>query len=220
MSQELEGMAIDLHELVPHPGNPRRGRVETIKRSLTRFGQMRPILVGHSDGVIIAGNHTYLAAQELGWEKIACVYTDLPDDEATAYMLMDNRSSDEATWDDDGLLIVLKDMERKDLLDATGFNIDDIEDLVAALDAVRETEVEQFSGDYTESSEETAQRWENRNEGANREIVLLLPRDQYEPFMQAVAILKQHYDLESAAQTIFRAVTTHAEVLHAESSAS
>src|SRR5262245_36534392 len=108
ISQELEGMAIDLHELVTHPGNPRRGAIEVIKQSLRRFGQVRPIVVQHSEGMILAGNHTFMAAQELGWDKIACVYVDLPDDEATAYMLMDNRSGDMATWDDSGLLIVLQ----------------------------------------------------------------------------------------------------------------
>src|SRR5262245_25323901 len=98
-------------------------------------------------------------------------------------------------------------MERKDLLDATGFDIDDIEDLVAALDAVTETEAESFQGDYTETADETQQRWENRNEGANREIVLLLPHEQYDEFMSEVQFLKECFKEESAAQPIFRAVT-------------
>lgn len=209
-SQELEGMAVPMTELVMHPGNPRVGAVETIKRSLERFGQMRPILVDQREGTIIAGKHTFLAARELGWTEIACVHTEIPEDEAIAYMLMDNHCSDEATWDDVGLLSVLEDMRSKDMLDATGFSMDDIEDLQAALDAVPVTAPEPFEGDYTESAEETAERWKNRNEGANREIVLLLPHQDFEAFVTAVATLKQRYEEDSSARAIFRAVTERA----------
>src|SRR3954447_17070071 len=127
ISQELEGMAIPLQELVTHPGNPRRGSIDTIKQSLERFGQVRPIVVQHEDGIILAGNHTFLAAAELGWDKIACVMVDLPEDEATAYMLMDNRSGDLATWDDVGLAGVLAVMAAKAMIDATGFDLDVLE---------------------------------------------------------------------------------------------
>ena len=43
--------------------------VTTIKLSLERFGQQKPIVVT-ADGVIVAGNATYLAADELGWQTI------------------------------------------------------------------------------------------------------------------------------------------------------
>jgi ParB-like chromosome segregation protein Spo0J len=213
ISQELEGMAVPLQELVTHPGNPRRGSIETIKQSLERFGQVRPIVVHEGDGVILAGNHTFLAAAELGWDKIAVVMVDLPEDEATAYMLMDNRSGDLATWDDVGLAEVLADMQAKDMLDATGFTLDDLEDLQAALDQIQTTEVVEFEGDYTETPEETAARWTERNEGANREIVMLLPHDDYAVFMQAVHDMQSMYEETSQTRMIFRAVTEHRDFL-------
>jgi ParB-like chromosome segregation protein Spo0J len=206
ISQELEGMAVPLQELVTHPANPRRGSVETIMESLKRFGQVRPIVVSHDDGMILAGNHTFLAAAELGWDKIACVMVDLPEDEATAYMLMDNRSGDLATWDDVGLAEVLADMAAKDMIDATGFDLDDLEDLQAALDQVATTEVEEFQGDYTETAEDTASRWADRNEGANREIVMLLPHEEYDKFMECVAMLMTHHEQTSQTRTIYLTV--------------
>lgn len=213
ISQELEGMAVPLQELVTHPGNPRRGSIETIKNSLSRFGQVRPIVVQHEDGVILAGNHTFLAAHELGWDKIAVVYVELPEDEATAYMLMDNRSGDMATWDDVGLLEVLTDLNAKDMIEATGFTLDDIEDLQSALDQIAFTEPQPFQGDYTEQPEDTAARWSERNEGANKEIVLLLPHEQYEQFFEAIGHLQEYYEETSKAQTIFKAVTERAASL-------
>jgi len=213
ISQDLEGMAVPLQELVTHPGNPRRGSIDIIKQSLERFGQVKPIVVQHDDGIIIAGNHTFLAAGELGWEKIAVVYVDLPEEEALAYMLMDNRSADMATWDDVGLLEVLATLNAKDMLDATGFTPDDMEDLQAALDQVQYTEEEEFEGDYTETAEETAERWKDRNEGANQEIVMLLPKEDYRIFMEAVGHLMSHYEESSQTRTIFTAVTERAASL-------
>lgn len=203
-------MAVPLQELVTHPGNPRRGSIDIIKQSLQRFGQVRPIVVQHEEGMILAGNHTFMAAGELGWDKIAVVYVDLPEDEATAYMLMDNRSGDLATWDDVGLAEVLADLQSKDMLEATGFSIDDLEDLQAALDQVAMTEPQEFEGDYTETPEETASRWTERNEGANKEIVMLLPHADYEIFMQAVARLMERYEETSQTRSIYKAVVEHA----------
>jgi hypothetical protein len=211
ISQELEGMAVPLQELVTHPGNPRRGSIDVIKGSLERFGQVRPIVVQNEDGVILAGNHTFLAAHELGWDKIAVVFVDLPEDEATAYMLMDNRSGDMATWDDMGLLEVLADLNGKDMLEATGFTLDDIEDLQAALDDVAMTEPQPFTGGYTETAEDTAARWTDRNEGANREIVMLLPHEDYATFIESVGRLQGHYEETSQTRTIFQAVVEHAQ---------
>ena len=75
------------------------------------------------------------------------------------------------------------------------------------------TEPQRFEGDYTESAEDTAARWSERNEGANREIVLLLPHEQYDRFFEAVGHLQEWYEEESKAQTIFRAVTDKASEL-------
>lgn len=213
ISADLEGMAVPLQELVTHPGNPRRGSVDVIKSSLERFGQVRPIVVAHEDGVILAGNHTFLAASELGWEKIAAVFVDLPEAEATAYMLMDNRSGDLATWDDVGLAEVLADLHSKDMLDATGFTMDDLEDLQAALDQVAMTDPEPFQGGYAESPEETAARWEGHNEGKSKEIVMLLPFEDYNIFMDAVSHLQEFYEETSQTRTIFTAIIERAASL-------
>src|SRR6185436_2236685 len=73
-----------------HPTNPRRGDVSVIAESLTRFGQVRPIVVQKSSAYVIAGNHTLRAAKELEWTHIAAVAVDLDDEEAQAYLIADN----------------------------------------------------------------------------------------------------------------------------------
>jgi hypothetical protein len=205
ISTDLQDLVEPIEDLSPHEDNPRRGDIDRITRSLERFGQVRPI-VCTDDGVIIAGNHTYLAAQNLGWPQIAAVRVTMTEDEAEAYLIADNHASDGATWDDENLVRVLEDLRSKEMLEWTGFTHDDLDDLIAAIDAVPETSPEEFTGDYAEPPEVTAARWEGRNEGMNREIVFLLPEEQYEEFIGHVKRLKEFLEEESMAQTIFRVI--------------
>lgn len=105
--EPLQPLAIPAVNLMTDPENARRGDVAAVKRSLNVFGQRKPIVVkktgtdadGRPTGIIMAGNHTYAAALELGWTEIAAVFVD--DDAATAkaYALADNRIGELAVWD-------------------------------------------------------------------------------------------------------------------------
>lgn len=120
-----------LAKLTQYPGNPRRGNVELIAESLKVNGQYKPIVVQKSTGHILAGNHTALAAESLGWDTIAAVTVDVDDDEARRIVLADNRTADMSGHDDEELLALLK---ASPALDGTGYSDDDIAILVAYLD--------------------------------------------------------------------------------------
>lgn len=119
-------------DLRPHPDNPRNGDTDAISESLRVNGQYRPIVVARG-GVILAGNHTYMAAMELGWETIDGVALDVDPEspEALRIMLADNRTADRA-WYDDGLLLGL--LESLDSLDGTGYVPGDVDALFTKLD--------------------------------------------------------------------------------------
>lgn len=123
---DLKTSVEDISILRPHPDNPRNGDTDLIVQSIKAHGQFRPILVS-DDNVVIAGNHTYAALMELGRQKISV--TRIPihseDPQAIEIMLMDNRSSDVAKYDD-GALLKLLDLIRKeqDEVSAAGFNDD------------------------------------------------------------------------------------------------
>lgn len=76
--------------------------LEEIKRSLARFGQQKPVVIG-SDYVVIAGNGTVLAARDLGWPTVDAVISTLTGEEAKAYGLADNRTAELAEWNDEVL---------------------------------------------------------------------------------------------------------------------
>jgi len=122
---ELEAVAP--MELRAHPRNPRRGDVAVITESLRRFGQTKPIVVA-ADGTILAGTHTWRAAAALGFLTVNVVRLPIAadSDEALAVMRDDNETSDAAGYDERFLFETLSGL---DDLSATGFGLDDVDDL-------------------------------------------------------------------------------------------
>lgn len=101
--------------------------ISAIAKSLSKFGQQKPIVVDR-DGVCIAGNGTLRAAKSLGWEKIDCVVSDLTARQRKAYAIADNRTTELSKWDRSILPIQLNDLldNEKELFDSTGFTVEDL----------------------------------------------------------------------------------------------
>lgn len=132
---ELARMAKPVDSVQLHPRNVRQGDVGAIATSLAQHGQYRPIVVQQSTGNILAGNHTYKAAVSLGWDKIAVNLVDCTDDEALRILLADNRANDLASYDDAGLLDVLKELAGTPMqLAHTLYDLSDLDDLVALME--------------------------------------------------------------------------------------
>jgi DNA modification methylase len=133
---DLESLATTLDTLHLMPGNPRRGDVDAVARSLATFGQRKPIVARRSDRTVIAGNHTLAAARQLGWDEIAVVWTDDDDVTAKAYALADNRTAELGGYDDAELAALIGEVHDVDhaLLDATGWTDEDLDALLAKLE--------------------------------------------------------------------------------------
>ena len=128
---KIDTLHIDPANLRLHPVR----NLDTIKASLARFGQQKPIVVD-AKGVVRAGNGTLEAAKALGWDKIDVVRTDLEGSEAIAYAIADNRTAELAVWDDDRLGEVLKALKLDFDLTAIGFSQDELDELLGAQENV------------------------------------------------------------------------------------
>lgn len=130
---------IAIVDVVEDPANVRRHSAKnltTIKGSLAKFGQQKPIVVGPGN-VVVAGNGTLAAARALGWATIQCVRTELDDVSAFAYSIADNRSGELAEWDEPGLADALRSLQAEDFdLAAIGFNDKDLEKLTHDADHI------------------------------------------------------------------------------------
>jgi ParB-like chromosome segregation protein Spo0J len=131
IANDLLGLVVPTGELRPMPGNPRRGDVEAIARSLQAFGQRKPV-VALRDGTVIAGNHTLLAALHLGWSELAVVRVDDDETTATAFALADNRTAELGDFDALALAALIQQVQQADeaLLSAISYSDVDLQELL------------------------------------------------------------------------------------------
>lgn len=140
IAEGLTALAVPVSNLVPDPNNARRGDVTAIRRSLSVFGQRKPVVVRHTGedaegkptGVVMAGNHTYSAAVDLGWSHVAAVFVNDDETTAKAYALADNRTGELASWDADQLAATLRELSKTDEIELTdlGWSTEDLSKLI------------------------------------------------------------------------------------------
>jgi ParB-like chromosome segregation protein Spo0J len=107
--QQVERVKIST--LKQHPNNPRRGDVDAIAESLIINGQIGAIVVQTKTRRVIGGNHTLRAAKQIGWEEIDVIWRDVDDEQAKRELLVLNRASDLADYDNDALLNLLRSLD-------------------------------------------------------------------------------------------------------------
>lgn len=108
-----------IKDVKPYENNPRKNKdaVEYVANSIKEFGFQQPIVVD-KDGVIVAGHTRYLAAMQLGLNKVPVVVADkLSDEQVKAYRLADNKTNEQSFWDFDLLDVELEGIEGIDMED-------------------------------------------------------------------------------------------------------
>jgi DNA modification methylase len=124
---------VDIDTIRPHPDNPNRGSIPTVRESLRAHGQYRTIVVQQATGHVLAGNTTWAAAKAEGRPTIAVIELDVDDEEAVRIMLADNRSAQLGDGYDDQILAdILAGLPD---LEGTGWNPADLDALEADIRA-------------------------------------------------------------------------------------
>lgn len=125
---------VPVDQLVEHPDNPRRGDEAMIARSIAENDFYGVVLVQAGTNRILAGNHRWKAAKQVGLKKIPVVFVEVDDVRARRILLADNRTSDAAGYDDGALLAALQAVaaDQNNDLAGTGFEPADLVELLAA----------------------------------------------------------------------------------------
>jgi ParB-like chromosome segregation protein Spo0J len=130
---------LELKKLVPYARNPRitAHAVDKVAASIKEFGFRQPIVVDN-EMVIIAGHVRYQAAQKLGLKKVPVHVADgLSAEQVKAYRIADNRTGEEAQWDNEMLALEIGELEAanfdKSLL---GFEVSELEQLQKTIDGL------------------------------------------------------------------------------------
>lgn len=132
-AREAAAVWVPIDELHVWKDNPRKNDGAPVKKvadSIHRFGFASPI-IARRNGEIIAGHTRYKAAKQLKLDRVPVRYMDLEPDAAHLLALADNRTAEEAEWDDAMLSAVLGQLESQGAdLAATGFDEKELERLL------------------------------------------------------------------------------------------
>src|SRR5580700_2874534 len=130
--------------LKPHPQNPRvhsDKQIGQIAQSIEAFGFNVPILVDDRQNVV-AGHGRMLAARRLGWNTVPVIKLNhLTESQYSAFLIADNRLTENSSWDEQLLgeqLKVLSELELDFDLEVTGFEIAEIDVLIDGLETLNE----------------------------------------------------------------------------------
>ena len=184
--------SVKLSEIFPYYDNPRdnTNAVEPTKESIKRFGFVKPILVDKA-GVIIAGHTRYVAAYQLGMEFVPVVYSDMDDEMAKKYRILDNKLAEKSSFDEDQLLEELRNMEVP--TDMQAFFFEDINQMLNfSLDSINQ-QAEEYGGfqdDYSQVDEENFEAPSNEEAGESEDA----PSDEEEDPAKDLFVLKERED--------------------------
>ncbi|HZZ79818.1 MAG TPA: DNA methyltransferase [Gemmataceae bacterium] len=131
---------VPIESLTADPRNARRHsrkQIRQLARSLETFGFIVPVLAD-AQGKMIAGHCRLLGAAELGLTHVPVIRIHhLSPAQIRAFMIADNRLSQNSTWDDQLLAEQFKELAELELdfeLDVTGFDAPEIDLLIEGLD--------------------------------------------------------------------------------------
>lgn len=211
--EALRMLLVPVGDLTTHPQNPRRGNIDRIADSLSRFGQMRPIPYQESTGYIVAGNHTFRAAVEtLGWTHVAAVPAELEDGEALAYVIADNRTADLGEYDDAALAAALNSLMDGGKIAGTGFTAEEIE---VELARIRDSMQEPLPP-VPDEPDASGLRTLRGADPLVQELILAYDPETYVRFGNFVKILSKEYGTKGIHETVYQAIEREARRVNAE----
>jgi ParB/Sulfiredoxin domain len=185
----------DLSELTEHPENPRQGDVGLIITSIEQNGWYGALEVQKSTGYVISGNHRLKAVRQLGWQRVPIIEKDVDDDTALAILLVDNRSADVASYDDPKLLELLQRFAEEERLIRTGYDGDDLDDLIAAMQ-------ENDPDGNVMRDPSIQERLDRYKDSATRSVMLDYPLEEFRWIVDQLGALRERFGAESTAETV------------------
>lgn len=201
MATSLKTEKVKIDTLRPHPRNARNGDTDAIAESLRVNGQYRAIVVA-DDGTILAGNHTYAAAMELGWATIEVHRLPIGPDsiEATRIMLADNKVADKGRYDNGLLLELLSDLDGAAGLTGSGYTTQDVDNLLARIEESQAPiDGKPMGQRITPSLGELAEKF---LEKASRHLMLEFPNADFVWVIDALDTIRKDLGAESNSEAI------------------
>jgi DNA modification methylase len=154
----LEVTYLRTTSLKPDPRNPRvhsDKQIRQIAQSIESFGFNVPLLIDDQQKVI-AGHGRLLAARKMGWDTVPAIkLSHLTESQRAAFLIADNRLTENSSWDERMLgeqLKILSELELDFDLEAIGFEVPEIDLLIDGLNTVPEADPDDRLPEMSESA--------------------------------------------------------------------
>lgn len=138
VAQLPEAHMVPIDKVQPYFNNPRKispEAVEAVRKSISEFGMQQPILVD-ANYVIIAGHTRLQALRAIGATEVPVYVADMSEDRAREFRLVDNRTSELTAWDEELLILEVREWEKVD----TESWFPDLNTEIALMDEVQATQ--------------------------------------------------------------------------------
>lgn len=130
---------LPISELKPADYNPRKdlkpgdADYEKLKRSLTEFGYVEPVIYNRTTGHVVGGHQRLKVLADLGHNTVDCVVVELDETREKALNVALNKISGD--WDEAKLALLIADLDAADFdAELTGFDDDEIQAMIGSLD--------------------------------------------------------------------------------------
>ena len=111
---------------------------QKIKRSITEFGYVAPIII-NNDMTVISGHQRLKVLEELGYNEVECVIVELNKNKEKALNIALNKISGD--WDNAKLEELLAELKETDIdMDITGFSFDEVDNILKDVVGSKEDE--------------------------------------------------------------------------------
>lgn len=211
----IETRMVMLDDLTPFPGNARRGNQARLVESLEANGQYRSLIVrqtGEDMLVVLAGNNTMEALEARGDLEARCEIVECDDATALRVNLVDNKTNDEATYDDEAraALLVLLDGE----LEGSGYDEDEADTIIARYEeeevtSLHEPEVIGYNDDQAEREARILSHGgpESRTMASKgiRDVILAMPAAEADELGRLIMKLRETWGALSQGDILLRA---------------
>ena len=183
MAQKIE--LWNLERLKPYENNAREHSVEQVAQiaaSIVEFGFLNPILVDSNDG-IVAGHGRLSAAKELALDVVPVVVLDhLTENQKKAYILVDNKLAENASWNEELLAQEIIKLNLQDFdLNILGWT---------------DEEIKALQEDGWDSDIESVERNEENLDGIQGKIIVKLDPDYKDQVIDSINKYAEENNIE------------------------
>lgn len=135
---------LNLKENPKNPNKHPQKQIELLADIIERTGWRQPITISNQSGYIVKGHGRLAAAKLKGWCNVPVDYQDYSNmDEEYADLIADNRLAELSEIQEDMIAEIIQGFEDQDILSLTGYDGEEIENILASLEEEPEEEEEQ-----------------------------------------------------------------------------